>query len=98
SRASVLVRSPDAQRLESALAGPGVAITRSAEDLLAVTGLTAAQIGDRALAERIAVHELTPRQASLEEAFMELTNDAIQFHGGRPVAPPARTETLGVSA
>ena len=96
SRASVLVRSPDALRLEAALAGPGVVLNRPATDLLTVTGLTAAQIGDRALAEGIAVHELTPRQASLEEAFMDLTNDAIQFHGGTPATPPAKT--LGVSA
>src|SRR6476646_10063449 len=96
SRASVLVRSPDALRLEAALAGPGVVLNRPATDLLTLTGLTAAQIGDRALAEGIAVHELTPRQASLEEAFMDLTNDAIQFHGGTPATPPA--QTLGVSA
>jgi len=94
-RASVTVRSPDARRLETALAGPGVVITRSGPDLLVVTGLTAAQIGDHALAERVAVHELTPRHASLEEAFMDLTNDAVEFHGGTPAAP---SETLGVSA
>ena len=44
-----------------------------------VTGLTAAQIGDAASEAGIAVHELTPQQASLEEAFMTLTREEIEF-------------------
>ena len=42
-------------------------------------GLTAAQIGDVAAAHRIALHELTPQQASLEEAFMDITRDEVEF-------------------
>ncbi len=42
-------------------------------------GLTAEQIGDLAAGEGIAVHELTPQQASLEDAFMELTRDDVEF-------------------
>ena len=48
----------------------------------------------------IAVHELTPQQASLEEAFMELTNDSIEFHGGTPVArrPRPKPGCVGMTA
>lgn len=88
SRDTVRVRSPQAQRLAEAMAGDGVQITRLGTDLFEVGGLPAAQIGDRALAEGIAVHELTPRQASLEEAFMQLTNDAVEFHGVPAAAAP----------
>ena len=46
---------------------------------LEVHGLTAEQIGDAAAAAGIALHELTPHQASLEEAFMDLTRDELEF-------------------
>ena len=82
SRASVLVRSPDAARLGEVLVGPDVGITAAGPSRLDVTGLTAAQIGDIAAANGIAIHELTPQRASLEDAFMEMTNSSIEFHGG----------------
>jgi ABC-2 type transport system ATP-binding protein len=82
SRSSVLVRSPDATRLRDLIAGPAVTITSAAAGQLEIVGFTAKQIGDLALAHGIAIHELTPQRASLEEAFMELTNDSIEFHGG----------------
>jgi ABC-2 type transport system ATP-binding protein len=80
SRGSVLVRSPDADRLAAMLADPDVSVTGGA-GLLEVRGMTAEKIGDAALAAGIAIHELTPQQASLEEAFMELTSDSVEFHG-----------------
>jgi ABC-2 type transport system ATP-binding protein len=86
SRASVLVRSPDAARLRDVLVGPDVSITGGESAHLNVSGLTAAQIGDIAAANGIAIHELTPQRASLEEAFMEMTNGSIEFHGGTTVA------------
>ena len=43
--------------------------------------LGAAVIGEVAAAHGIVLHELTPEQASLEEAFFELTNDSVEFHG-----------------
>jgi ABC-2 type transport system ATP-binding protein len=89
SRASVLVRSPDAARLGEVLVGPDVGITAAGPSRLDVTGLTAAQIGDIAAANGIAIHELTPQRASLEDAFMEMTNSSIEFHGG--TTPGART-------
>jgi ABC-2 type transport system ATP-binding protein len=78
----VTVRSPQADELAGALAGPDVTVTRAGAGLLEVSGLSASQIGDRARDLGIALHELTPHQASLEEAFMEMTRDEVEFHAG----------------
>jgi ABC-2 type transport system ATP-binding protein len=76
----VSVRAPEAEALATALAGPDVTVTRTGPDLLEVTGLTAPQIGEHARTLGLALHELTPQQASLEEAFMEMTRDAVEYH------------------
>jgi ABC-2 type transport system ATP-binding protein len=76
----VFVRSPQAEQLRHLLAGPGVIVTSAAAGQLDVVGLTSDHIGDVAAANAIAVHELTPQQASLEEAFMALTRDAVEYH------------------
>jgi ABC-2 type transport system ATP-binding protein len=76
----VHVRSPRADELRELLEAPGVTVTApDGRGLLQVTGLTAAQIGDAASEGGIALHELTPQQASLEEAFMTLTRHDIEF-------------------
>ena len=59
-------------------------VTRDDGGLL-VTGLDAARVGDTALAAGVALHELSAVQASLEEVFMELTSDMVDFHGQAPV-------------
>ncbi len=60
---------------------------------LVVDALSAAAIGDLAAGLGIALHELAPRAASLEEAFMELTRDSVEFRaeGARPTPPPTIT-------
>jgi ABC-2 type transport system ATP-binding protein len=75
----VTVRTPQAEALAAALAGPDVSVIGLAPDTLEVSGLTAPQIGERARVLDIALHELTPRQASLEEAFMEMTRDEVEY-------------------
>jgi ABC-2 type transport system ATP-binding protein len=75
----VSVRSPQIGELAAELAGPDVSMV-SIDGGIEVTGLTAAQIGERARDLGIALCELTPRQASLEEAFMDMTQDEIEFH------------------
>ena len=84
SEKSVLVRTPDAARLadlitaEGGRAVPaGPAQDGAAE--LRVTGLAAPRIGELAAAAAVVLHELTPQLASLEEAFMELTADSVEF-------------------
>jgi ABC-2 type transport system ATP-binding protein len=48
-------------------------------DSLRVTGLDSAAVGELAALHRVVLHELSPRAASLEEAFMELTKDTVDF-------------------
>jgi ABC-2 type transport system ATP-binding protein len=80
----VRVRSPQAAELEALLTGPDVTVTAVAPGLLEVRGLTTEQIGDTAHAHRLAVHELTPQQVSLEEAFMNLTREDVEFRTAEP--------------
>jgi ABC-2 type transport system ATP-binding protein len=75
----VVVRSPELERLRVELGGPGVTFADAERGALEVHGLTAEQVGDAAAAAGIALHELTPQQASLEEAFMNLTRDDLEF-------------------
>jgi ABC-2 type transport system ATP-binding protein len=76
----VLVRSPELEQLRDALAGEGVSFEEAAErGALEVHGLTAEQVGEAAATAGVVLHELTPRQASLEEAFMNLTRDELEF-------------------
>ncbi|WP_156754640.1 ATP-binding cassette domain-containing protein [Actinokineospora pegani] len=77
--ASVRVRSPQLDQLRSALGRDGVSI-RDEGDSLVVTGIDAAAIGDLAAAASIALHELSPQRGSLEEAFMQLTGDSVEYH------------------
>jgi len=78
---AVLVRSPDAAQLRAALAAPDVTVSSTEDGVLHVTGLSAAQIGDTARGLGVALHELTPQRASLEEAFMDMTRDDVEYHG-----------------
>ena len=91
SERSVLVRTPDAGRLRELIAAEGgIASAAGGTDAaapagddgapaLVVTGLPAPRIGEVAAAARIVLHELTPRLPSLEEAFMELTADSVEY-------------------
>jgi len=79
SKNAVRIRSPQATELRDLLAGPDVTVVGGEDGALEVTGLTAAQIGDLAAEHNLRLHELTPQQASLEEAFMELTRDDLEF-------------------
>lgn len=76
---SVRVRTDEADRLRRLLAAPGVAVTSERSEVLEVTGLSSDRIGRTAADAGIALAELTPQQASLEEAFMEMTRDAVEY-------------------
>jgi ABC-2 type transport system ATP-binding protein len=56
-----------------------VAITSLSRGVFEVAGLDADEIGERAAAARIVLHELSPQRPSLEEAFMTLTHDAVEY-------------------
>jgi ABC-2 type transport system ATP-binding protein len=79
SHKAVRVRTPRATELRELLIGPDVSVTSSQPDLLEVSGLASAEVGRIACAHSVPLEELTPVQASLEEAFMELTRDAVEY-------------------
>ncbi|MEV6812831.1 ATP-binding cassette domain-containing protein [Micromonospora sp. NPDC051296] len=81
-RSEVVVRTPDPASLGTALTAEGATVRPDPDGTLAVTGLTAARIGDLALGLRIPLHELTTRTASLEEAFMALTAADVEYATG----------------
>jgi ABC-2 type transport system ATP-binding protein len=82
----VRVLSPQRDELTRVLTSEGAAV-QSDDGALSVTGLDATRVGDLAAAHRITLHELTPQRASLEEAFFELTEDSVEYHGGDPKWP-----------
>jgi ABC-2 type transport system ATP-binding protein len=100
SRAHTRVRSPQGEQLAAALTARGAQLTRT-DGYLEVDGLSTDEVGDIAAAEGVTVHELFTQRSSLEEAFMEMTRDSVEYHaavpveGGRPeerALTSARTE------
>jgi ABC-2 type transport system ATP-binding protein len=86
-RHGVRVRSPEAARLRDLLAGPEISITAAAAGVLDVDGLDSEQVGQAARDHGITLYELTPRTATLEEAFMELTRGEVEYRAsGAPRA------------
>jgi ABC-2 type transport system ATP-binding protein len=76
----VHVRTPHAARLRDALVGPDVTISSSQNDVLEVHGIGVERIGHIALEQGIVLYELTPKLASLEEAYMDMTRDSVEYH------------------
>jgi len=85
-RASVKVRSPQLADLRTALGNAGVAFTDAAGGI-EVTGAPIEQIGDIAGRAAITLHELSAQTGSLEEAFIQLTGDSVEY--GTSHASPA---------
>ena len=77
---TVRVRSPHATELVALLRGSGATVTDLSPGLLEVVGATAESVGETAAAARLVLHELTPVSGSLEEAYMSLTQDAVEYH------------------
>jgi len=82
---SVFVRSPDETRLRDVLLADGVEVSSTEPGQLHVTGMSTDQIGYRASEAGLTLLELSPVQASLEEAFMALTHDAVEYRA--PTTP-----------
>ena len=78
-RDTVLVRTDEAPRLRELLTTAGASVTTTDDDGMHVAGLTSPVVGRIAAQSGIALAELTPQRASLEEAFMEITRDALEF-------------------
>ncbi len=79
---SVLVRSRDDERLAQQITGAGGTVVPAVAGGLQVTGITSGTVGELALAAGIVVEELVPQRASLEEVFMEMTKDSLDYATG----------------
>ncbi len=80
----VRVRSPRAEELTGLLSAQGAVVTRVEPDLLAVTGRSAGQIAEAALEARVLVTELVPVHASLEDAYLAMTQQDVQYRAVTP--------------
>ncbi|HKD97796.1 MAG TPA: ATP-binding cassette domain-containing protein [Micromonosporaceae bacterium] len=89
SAGAVRVRTPHVEKLLDALDRGGLKARRDAA-FIEVEGATTDQVGDIAAAERVTLHELFAERSSLEEAFMEMTRDAVEYHASTP-EPAAAT-------
>ena len=83
--ASVRVRSSDQQGLAGRLRSPDVTVSFGDDGALVVSGLPAGQIGAVAAAAGITVLELSTEEASLEDAFVDLTKDAVEYRAAKTV-------------
>lgn len=90
----VRVRTHQHDALESLLTAHAGSVTTEPDGALAVAGLSAEEIGERAGAAGLILHELSPQEASLEEAFMELTRDSVEFHGSASATTPATAQPI----
>ena len=88
SGAAVRVRTPSPDQLVLAIAAEGGSAAADTDGTLLVHGMAADKVGDVAFDKGIRLHELTTVRASLEEAYMEVTADSVEYHAGVP-APVA---------
>ncbi len=77
----VKVRTPRADELEGLLRAAGARVVREADGSLAVSDLSAEEVGRTAGEAGIYLYELSPQLASLEDAFMEMTRTSVEYHG-----------------
>jgi len=87
SGAAVRVRTPSPDQLVLAIAAEGGRATADTDGTLLVQGMAADKVGDVAFEKGIRLHELTTVRASLEEAYMEVTADSVEYHAGVPGQP-----------
>jgi ABC-2 type transport system ATP-binding protein len=93
-RTGVRVRSPQAAQLRDVLAGPQVTITSVEAGVLTITGLDSEAIGRAAAHHGIVLYELVPQSASLEEAYMEITRDDVEYQASIPAGLAASGRSL----
>ncbi|MGH3026808.1 MAG: ATP-binding cassette domain-containing protein, partial [Gaiellaceae bacterium] len=79
SKKIVRVRSPQADALVALISGPDVTASSLEPSLIEIEGLTAEQIGEAAAANGLVLHELTPQQVTLEDAFIDITQGDVEF-------------------
>jgi ABC-2 type transport system ATP-binding protein len=95
SKKLVRVRSPQAGELRELVLGPGVGVRSDGPGVIEIEGLDAEQIGETAAAHEFVLHELSPQQASLEDAFMALTQSEIEYRtADQADLPPSSDERI----
>ncbi|MEV8436212.1 ATP-binding cassette domain-containing protein [Actinosynnema sp. NPDC051121] len=77
---TVRVRSPHADKLGAMLVDKGFTVREDADGSLTVSGALSDEIGDIAASGGVVLHELSPQRGSLEQAFMQLTGDSVEYH------------------
>ncbi|MEU8587907.1 ABC transporter ATP-binding protein [Streptomyces sp. NPDC048664] len=100
SRSYVRVRSPQRERLLDVLHQAGITVVEAGNGALEVDGGKAEPIGELAARHQLVLHELSTQQASLEEAFMRLTAQSVEYHAHTdapddPWARPAPRQEWG---
>ncbi|MFD5219497.1 ABC transporter ATP-binding protein [Streptomyces tendae] len=98
SRSYVRIRTPQREQLRDALHGAGVPVVEAADGVLEVDGDKSEAVGELAAGQQIVLHELSPQRASLEEAFMQLTAESVEYHahdGQPPGAVPQQQQPPG---
>ncbi|MDX3314024.1 ABC transporter ATP-binding protein [Streptomyces sp. NPDC054884] len=93
SRSYVRVRSPQRERLLDVLHEAGAVVVETGDGVLEVDDGKPEHIGELAARHRIVLHELSPQRASLEEAFMRLTAESVQYHAHTDVPMDAPMDT-----
>ncbi|WP_406473353.1 ABC transporter ATP-binding protein [Streptomyces sp. NBC_01615] len=92
SRSYVRIRSPQRERLLDVLHGTGITVVETGSGLLEVDGGKPEHIGELAAQHQIVLHELSPQQASLEEAFMQLTAESVEYHAHADTPHPQTSQ------
>ncbi|MFH9860190.1 ABC transporter ATP-binding protein [Streptomyces sp. NPDC017202] len=87
SRSYVRIRTPQRERMLDVLHGAGITVVETGGEVLEVDGDKSERIGELAAQHQLVLHELSPQRASLEEAFMQLTAESVEYHAhsGDPV-------------
>jgi ABC-2 type transport system ATP-binding protein len=93
---SVRIVTPMPQRFVSELSRVGARPSVAEDGAIVVTGLEASEVGELASAASLTVHELTPLRGSLEDAFMELTSDAVEYHSSPSAGGDRRPHPIPV--
>ncbi|MGW0335241.1 ABC transporter ATP-binding protein [Streptomyces sp. NPDC003011] len=97
SRSYVRIRTPQREGLLDVLHDAGITATEAGGGTLEVDGGKSERIGELAAQHQIVLHELSPQQASLEEAFMQLTAESVEYHAhdGTPREAPLGQQQWG---
>ena len=95
----VRLRTPAREDAMTVLAHAGATVAALAPDLLTVSGLSSQRVVAALTGSRVPVTEVSAHRATLEEAYMELTRDAVEFHaGGTGGRPPGGSQRAGASS